>query len=57
MGKKLRTEQAANRASVHRSTIYRAVKRGRIKATYTPGGHLRIDEDELRKLESDAVTH
>lgn len=50
MGKKLSTTAAAKRAGVHRTTIYRAVERGRLKATKTPGGHLRIDEDDLKKM-------
>lgn len=50
MGKLLRMKQASKRAGVHRSTLTRAIKRGRLKAQYTPGGHVRIDEDDLKKL-------
>lgn len=50
MGKKLTTKQAADRAGVHRTTIYRAAESGKLRSTTTPGGHLRIDEDDLKAL-------
>lgn len=36
------THQLAKEMGVHPSTIWRAIKSGKIKATRTPGGHYRI---------------
>lgn len=44
--------QVAEALQVHRSTITRLCKNGRIKAFRLPGcrSHYRIDEDELQRL-------
>lgn len=48
----LTSVNAAKQAKVDPETIRRAVKRGRLKASYTPGGHLRIDRQDLARLMS-----
>jgi len=49
---KIRTSTAARRAGVCEETIRRAIRRGRIPATETPGGHYRIEERDLEKTMS-----
>jgi excisionase family DNA binding protein len=44
------TTIAAKVARCHPETIRRAAARGRIQATQTPGGHLRVDIKALREV-------
>lgn len=46
---KISTGRAAKRAGVSDETIRRAIKRGRIPATETPGGHYRVEEKDVDK--------
>ena len=44
------THQAAKECNVHHTTVINWVNEGKLKAYTTPGGHRRIDEDDLMKF-------
>lgn len=49
-----RTSQVANLLGVTSSTINRWIKSGKLKAIRTEGGHHRIEEGEVDKLQQRA---
>lgn len=50
MKEHLSTHALARLAGVNQSTIFRAVRAGKLKASRTPGGHLRIAADEAAEF-------
>src|SRR5689334_14580216 len=44
------TGEVARRCSVQADTILKWIKKGRLRASRTPGGHFRVDESDLLPL-------
>jgi excisionase family DNA binding protein len=50
---KLRTSEICKLYSISRRTLYRWIRLGMVNVVRTPGGHLRFDVDEVKKLFSE----